>query len=190
MLPDTVAQSKSKRRSRKRHNPGTNARRATPTPPRATPAQRRERALSRARPSASSSPGTRAHPLRPYGPPPPGRFGGVPVPELAIFVGAIGFVIGLVGRQPVPLIVGLAVCALGVLEFTTREHFSGYRSHTTLLSAFPAVIVEAALVLAIRPSHPLVVLPAVVPVYALSFWLLRRRFMAARQLRLARPPRP
>jgi hypothetical protein len=98
--------------------------------------------------------------------------------------------VGLVGRQPVTLIVGLVLCALAVLEFTTREHFSGYRSHTTLLAAFPAVILEAVLILAIKPSHPLLVLPVIVPVYVLSFWLLRRRFLAARQLRLARPPGP
>jgi hypothetical protein len=184
MLPDTVAQPKSKRRSRKRHNPGMAARRAAP------PVSRRERSPARPRRPISSSSSAPANPLRAYGPPPPGRFGGVPVPELAIFAGSIGFVVGLVGRQPVTLIVGLVVCALGVLEFTTREHFSGYRSHTTLLAAFPAVIVEAVLILAIRPSHPLVVLPAVVPVYGASFWLLRRRFLAARQLRLARPPGP
>jgi hypothetical protein len=114
----------------------------------------------------------------------------VPVSEIAIFAGSIGFVYGLVSRRPVALIVGIAVCGLGVLEFTAREHFSGYRSHTLLLAAFPAVIVEVALVLAIKPHPPVVVLPAVIPVYALAFWLLRRRFLAARQLRLARPPAP
>jgi hypothetical protein len=30
----------------------------------------------------------------------------------------------------------------------------------------------------------------VVPIYAVAFLLLRRRFLAARQLRIARPPAP
>jgi hypothetical protein len=140
--------------------------------------------------AARATSSSRANPLKAYGEPPPNRFGGVPVSEIAIFAGSIGFVVGLLGRKPPVLIVGITVCALGVLEFTTREHFSGYRSHSALLAAFPAVIVEAALVLLISPRHPLVVLPVVVPVYALCFWLLRRRFLVARQLRLARPPAP
>ena len=37
------------------------------------------------------------------------------------------------------LAVGVVVCTLGVLEVTAREHFSGYRSHATLLAAIPAV---------------------------------------------------
>ncbi len=177
-----MAQQKSKRRSRKRHTPGSRARPA-PTAP------RRERPVNRTR-SAPASPADRANLLKAYGEPPPNRFGGVPASEIAIFAGSIGFVYGLISRQPVVLIVGIAVCGLGVLEFTSREHFSGYRSHTSLLAAFPAVIIEAALVLLIKPRHPVVVLPAVIPAYGIAFWLLRRRFLAARQLRLARPPAP
>jgi hypothetical protein len=180
MLAGIVAQSKSKRRSRNRHRAGG--------PSRPVAVKRREQPPVR-RP-ADDTRGARANPLRAYGVPPPNRFGGVPVAEIAIFAGAIGFVVGLVGRQPVTLIVGIVVCVLGVVEFTSREHFSGYRSHTMLLAAFPAVIIEGALIALIRPRHPVVVLPAVVPVYAIAFWLLRRRFLAARQLRLARPPEP
>jgi hypothetical protein len=128
--------------------------------------------------------------LKTFGEPPPNPFGGVPVAEIAILAGAIGFVVGLINSSPVVAIVGIAVCALGVLEFSIREHFSGYRSHTIMLAAFPAAIIEAALVVIIRPSHPVIVLIPVVPVYVLTFVLLRRRFMAARQLRLARPPAP
>lgn len=114
----------------------------------------------------------------------------MPVSELAIFAGAIGFVVGLVARNVTATIVGIAVCALGVFEFTAREHLSGYRSHTSLLAAFPAVIIEGALIVLIKPSHPVLVLLFVVPIYALAFWLLRRRFLSARQRRLARPPAP
>ena len=36
------------------------------------------------------------------------------------------------------LAVGALVCGLGVTEVTAREHFSGFRSHSALLAAFPA----------------------------------------------------
>jgi hypothetical protein len=114
----------------------------------------------------------------------------VPVSEIAIAAGAVAFVVGVVGSNPAAAIVGMVVCGLAVLEFTAREHFSGYRSHTTLLAAFPAVALEGAVILLFKPPHPELVLLAMVPVYALAFWFLRRRFLAARQLRLARPPAP
>ena len=110
--------------------------------------------------------------------------------ELCIFAGAIGVVVGLITGNPIAAIVGAIVCALGVLEFTVREHFSGYRSHTSLLAAFPPAVLEGALAFTLKPSHPALLLVAVIPVYGLAFWLLRRRFLAARQLRLARPPAP
>jgi len=121
---------------------------------------------------------------------PPSPFGGLPISELAIFAGAVALVVGIVRGGGPAVIVGIVVCALGVIEVTGREHFSGYRSHTMLLAAFPAVGVEVGLVAAFgEPRQRALVLLAVVPVYALAFWLLRRRFEAARQLRLARPPR-
>jgi hypothetical protein len=128
--------------------------------------------------------------LKTFGEPPPNAFGGVPVAEIAILAGAIGFVVGLIDRSPVVAVVGVIVCALGVLEFSVREHFSGYRSHTTMLAAFPAVAIVGALVGIIQPAHPILVLIPVIPIYAAAFVLLRRRFLAARQLRIARPPAP
>ena len=45
-------------------------------------------------------------------------------------------------------IAGLALASLGGLELSVREHFAGYRSHTTLLSGVAAFVVISALVLA------------------------------------------
>ena len=88
------------------------------------------------------------------------------------------------------LYVGLIVLALGVVEFTAREHLSGYRSHTTLLAAIPSLAVVTALELTVGTATNRVVLVLVaVPVFALLFYLLRR-FMTARQARIARPPAP
>jgi len=110
---------------------------------------------------------------------------------VAIFAGAIGLIVGLIQGGGPALIVGVIVCTLGVLEVTAREHFSGYRSHATLLAGIPAVGVELALVAAVGvPRERGLLLLAVVPVYAILFWLLRKRFLTARQARLARPPAP
>jgi hypothetical protein len=118
---------------------------------------------------------------------PQGPFGGLPVSELVILAGAVGAVVGLIENAKPALLVGLVVVALGVLEFTAREHFSGYRSHTTLLAAIPTVAVEFGLITAVG-SHSArgLVLLVMVPVFAGLFWLLRRSFLVARQRRVAR----
>ncbi len=117
---------------------------------------------------------------------PESPFGGLPISELAILVGLIASVIGFIQGGGPALIVGLIVCALGVIEVTAREHFSGYRSHTALLAAIPSVALEAGVVLAFKPSQRAVLVLAVVPVFAGLFWWLRRRFLIARQARVAR----
>lgn len=122
---------------------------------------------------------------------PESPFGGLPISELAILVGIIAAVVGFLGGGGPPLFVGLAICALGVIEITAREHFSGYRSHAALLAAIPAVALEAGLVLAFGgPKQRALLLLAVVPVFGILFWLLRRKFLAARQARVARPRAP
>jgi hypothetical protein len=122
---------------------------------------------------------------------PEGPFGGLPISELAIFAGLIAAIVGFLEGARAPLIVGLVVCALGVLEVTAREHFSGYRSHTVLLAAVPAIAVEVGVVVAFgEPRQRALLLVAVVPVFSILFWLLRRRFASARQARIARPPAP
>jgi hypothetical protein len=127
-----------------------------------------------------------------YGERPPSLFGGVPVSEIAIFVGALGAAVGFFGHNNPALIVGLTVCALGVAEFTAREHFSGYRSHATLLAAMPAVaIVVVAVAVFGTPAERttrILLLVAIVPVFAVLYWALRKRFRTARQARIVRPP--
>ena len=126
-----------------------------------------------------------------YGDRPPSPFGGVPVSEVAIFAGAVGVVVGLASTASTPLIVGIVVCALGVIEVTAREHFSGYRSHASLLAGIPAVAVGVAMIAAWGSTLARATLLVVVaPVFGLLFWLLRKRFQSARQARIARPPAP
>lgn len=117
---------------------------------------------------------------------PQGPFGPLPISELAILVGLISAVIGFVNHGGPALIVGLIVCALGVIEITGREHFSGYRSHASLLAAIPSVAIEVAIVLTFKPSQRAVLILVVVPIFGGLFWLLRKRFLIARQARVAR----
>lgn len=126
-----------------------------------------------------------------YGDRPPNIFGGVPVSEIAIFAGAIAAVYGLIASIPAALAVGLVACTLGVVEFSAREHFSGYRSHTTLLAAIPAIGAGIVMIALLGGSlRRGALLLAVIPVFAICFWLLRKRFRVARQARIAKPPTP
>ena len=124
-----------------------------------------------------------------YGERPAGLFGPVPVSEIAILAGIVGMVVGYFTGGGAALVVGAIVCALGVLEVTAREHFSGYRSHATLLAAIPAVIVEAALALLVgAPRQRVLLLVPVVPVFAVGFVIMRRTFRTARHTRVTRQP--
>ncbi len=116
---------------------------------------------------------------------PAGIFGGVPVSEFAIFAGLVALVVGLLNHGGPALEVGIIVMALGVTEVTAREHFSGYRSHATLLAFMPAVIVEAAYALVVGvPQQRILLLVPAVPIFALCYWLLRRHFRVARHARI------
>jgi uncharacterized membrane protein len=70
-----------------------------------------------------------------------------------------------------------------------REHFSGYKPHTTLLAAVPTALfhaVVAVLLVALgTPSPWWAVIPIALdlPVFALLFKLLRGRFLDARRER-------
>jgi hypothetical protein len=177
-----LAGQKSKRGSRKR--------RTHPTAPRPVPSTRRELRAERKIVADRHRRRGQRQPGR-EGERPPSPFGGLPISELAILAGFISALIGVIKGGGPALIVGVVVCALGVIEVTAREHFAGYRSHTTLLAAMPAVGVEVGLVAAFgEPHQRALLLLAVVPVYGLGFWLLRRRFLVARQARVARPPAP
>ena len=88
------------------------------------------------------------------------------------------------------LIVGLAICALGTMEVVGREHFTGYRAHTALLSAIPAIAAELGVVALFgNPSQRGLLLLAVVPIYTICFFALRRQFAFARRARVAKSAR-
>jgi hypothetical protein len=175
-----LAQRKSTK-SRKRRSRGS--------APRAAASSRREvRAERQAQTERELKRGRRT--LGREGERPESPFGGLPISELAILLGLISSVIGFLANGGPALIVGLIVVALGVIEITAREHFSGYRSHAALLAAIPSVAVEVGIVVAFKPSQRAILVLAVIPVFAGLFWWLRRRFLIARQARVARLPTP
>lgn len=121
---------------------------------------------------------------------PAGLFGSVPVSEFAILAGLAAAVYGYVSSHPPALIVGLVLCALGTMEVVGREHFTGYRAHTALLAAIPAIAAELGVVVLFGdPSQRGLLLLASVPVYVLCFFALRRQFTFARRARVAKSAR-
>jgi hypothetical protein len=120
-----------------------------------------------------------------------------PLSELLILIGAIATVVGLtklkhgLASGGATLVVGVVAVLAGTVEFTLREHRSGYRSHTILLAAIPAVVVYTGTLLVLSafvspiPSG-LKVAPLVLalPLFALLFKLLRGRFKDARRERV------
>ncbi len=109
---------------------------------------------------------------------PPAPWGNFPLAELTVLAGIVMLVIGVAGSNPTALGVGVVLAGLGGLEVAVREHFAGYRSHTTLLAGTVFVLVVgglyylAGLILA-------VCLGAGAVAFAAAFFLLRRVFQKA-----------
>ena len=76
---------------------------------------------------------------------PPAPWGSFPLAELTVLAGIVMLVIGLVGGSPTALGVGVVLGGLGGLEVSVREHFAGYRSHTTLLAGTVFVLLTGGL---------------------------------------------
>jgi hypothetical protein len=88
----------------------------------------------------------------PGGPPPP-PWGSFPLSELVVLVGLVMLVAGFLTDPPrgaILLVTGLVLGAMAGLEIAVREHFSGYRSHTVLLSAAIGMAVLVGLVIGLE----------------------------------------
>lgn len=109
---------------------------------------------------------------------PPAPWGSLPLGPLAVLTGLVLVVIGFIGSNPVQLAIGVALGSLGGLELSIREHFSGFRSHTTLLAGFVFVISVGLTFYVAR----LVLWQCLLIGFALaipSFWVLRKKFEKA-----------
>ncbi len=109
---------------------------------------------------------------------PPAPWGSFPLAELVVLAGIVALATGLIGQIPTAIGVGVVLAGLGGLEVSAREHFAGYRSHTTLLAGTLFVLVVgglhylANLILAICLGVGAVA-------FLLAFLALRRAFQRA-----------
>ncbi|MGB2694825.1 MAG: hypothetical protein WBD55_06505, partial [Dehalococcoidia bacterium] len=88
---------------------------------------------------------------------PPAPWGSFPLVELVILLALILLAAGLFvrGKQGLTMIFGgLALGVLGGTEVSIREHFAGYKSHTTLLSGVATAIVVTITFLVVPASWP------------------------------------
>jgi lysylphosphatidylglycerol synthetase-like protein (DUF2156 family) len=109
---------------------------------------------------------------------PPAPWGNFPLAELVIFAGIIALLVGVIGGNPTAIGVGVACAGLGGLEVAIREHFAGYRSHTTLLAGAVFVLVTGG-VFYIGGTVLAVALAIGAVCFAIAFYLARRAFQRA-----------
>jgi hypothetical protein len=76
---------------------------------------------------------------------PPAPWGSFPLAELTILAGIVMLAIGIFGTDNTALGIGIVLAGLGGLEVAIREHFAGFRSHTTLLAGLVFVVVVSVL---------------------------------------------
>jgi hypothetical protein len=141
------------RRSRKRGG--------APAP---APAPRAAAAPPRRRPRPDERPKAPWHPF--------------PLVELCVLLGLVMFVLGALDLQSdrgrLLLVCGMVLGSLGGLDTAAREHFAGYRSHTTVLSGLPAVLVAGALFFVRAPWLAIALAAALT--FTAAFTALRRAY--------------
>lgn len=95
-----------------------------------------------------------------------------------ILAGIVSLAIGAIGGHPTAIGLGVALAGLGGLEVAIREHFAGWRSHTTLLAGFAFVLVTG-LVFYVADQILAVALGVGALAFAIVFYLSRRAFQKA-----------
>jgi hypothetical protein len=140
------------------------------------PSTRAERDARRRAATAAPRRGTREAPPAPWG--------SFPLTELvvllALIFGVIGFIRFNTHSGKVMVVAAMCLGSLGGLEVSIREHFAGYRSHTTLLAASCAVA-SMILISVIAGKAGVAILALVVGVgvlvFVLAFFGLRQAFI-------------
>jgi hypothetical protein len=107
--------------------------------------------------------------------PPKGPWGSFPLTQLTVLAGLVLLILGLITNSLTQIVVGLLLGSAGGLELSIREHFAGYRSHTTLLAGVVFCVIAGVSYFAAG----LVLWQALalgVTAFAISFWGFRRAF--------------
>jgi hypothetical protein len=109
---------------------------------------------------------------------PPAPWGSFPLVELVVLLALILIVAGFIirGERGGTMIVGgFALGSLAGTELSVREHFGGFRSHTTLLAAVTGFLAGAVAYLITKDRT---ITPAVaILVFMPSFYFYRQAFM-------------
>lgn len=105
---------------------------------------------------------------------PQAPWGAFPLGELATLAGLVLCVVGFFTTSAVLLIVGIVLVAVFAIELSTREHFNGYKSHTSLLAGMTGLALGAVVVVVGAPR--VAGLAVGVAVAAAAFVLLRKQF--------------
>jgi lysylphosphatidylglycerol synthetase-like protein (DUF2156 family) len=109
---------------------------------------------------------------------PPAPWGNFPLAELVILAGIVALLVGVIGGNPTAIGVGVACAGLGGLEVAIREHFAGYRSHTTLLAGAVFVLTTGG-VFYLGGTVLAVALAIGAGAFVVAFFLARRAFQRA-----------
>lgn len=173
------------KRSRKRSLTGDGRPHEPQGEPDARPSSRAERDAERRRLRAEAVAAEQSgrSPRRGTRERPQAAWGSFPLTELVVLLAILLAIVGFFLRSErgtVMLVAGLVLGSLAGLELAAREHFAGYRSHTSLLAACAAFATGAVVVIAlpgpISQAPMAVVGVAVIAVFAVAFWLLRQAF--------------
>jgi hypothetical protein len=111
---------------------------------------------------------------------PPAPWGSFPLVELMVFLALVMLVVGLVfasgDTRRRLVLAALAIGSLAGLELSIREHFAGYRSHTSILAgvtAFASMMIVA--IVAGKIQLGVVVIVGALA-FGVAFWLFREAF--------------
>jgi hypothetical protein len=108
---------------------------------------------------------------------PPSPWGSFPLVELTILIALVLLIVGFFmgnTRGIVMIVAGISLASLAALELTLREHFTGYRSHTSVLAGVVGVVVLGLGFVLAWPQ--LVKVGAGAAAFLLSFYLFREAF--------------
>jgi hypothetical protein len=106
---------------------------------------------------------------------PPAPWGNFPLVQISVLAGLALIILGALDKNAVQLVIGLGLGSLGGFELAIREHFAGYRSHTTLMAGMVYVIVLGLTFFVAKLVLWQCLIIAVI-LAGLSFWQLREKF--------------
>lgn len=111
--------------------------------------------------------------------PPPPPWGSFPLSEIVIAIGVVMLVGGFIVSPPrgtVMIGTGIVLGSLAGLELVIREHFAGYKSHTTLLAGAIGVLVIGALFVFAPGLAPVLRVAIGAAVFAVALYLFAVAF--------------